>query len=138
MGLENPVHLIFIGIIALLVLGPKRLPELARALGHGIREFREAIGGQGETPQGAVFQPPGSQTPIPQTPVAEAPATHTPVGALPAPQAPAPAVEPSLAQAPPAPAPGPAPAQSATPVAPAPAAHLQPPSGEPAQGAPGD
>ncbi|MBA3809241.1 MAG: twin-arginine translocase TatA/TatE family subunit, partial [Solirubrobacterales bacterium] len=43
MGLENPVHLIFIGIIALLVLGPKRLPELARALGHGLREFREAV-----------------------------------------------------------------------------------------------
>ena len=43
MGIENPVHLIFIGIVALLVLGPKRLPELARALGHGIREFREAV-----------------------------------------------------------------------------------------------
>ncbi|HWX95565.1 MAG TPA: twin-arginine translocase TatA/TatE family subunit [Solirubrobacteraceae bacterium] len=49
MGIENPVHLLFIGIVALLVLGPKRLPGLARALGHGIREFREAIG-QGESP----------------------------------------------------------------------------------------
>jgi sec-independent protein translocase protein TatA len=48
MGIENPVHLMFIAIVALLVLGPKRLPELARALGHGIREFREAVGGQGE------------------------------------------------------------------------------------------
>ena len=44
MGLENPVHLIFLGAVALIVLGPKRLPDLARALGHGIREFREAIG----------------------------------------------------------------------------------------------
>ena len=43
MGIENPVHLLFIGAVALVVLGPKRLPELARALGHGIREFREAI-----------------------------------------------------------------------------------------------
>jgi sec-independent protein translocase protein TatA len=43
MGIENPVHLAFIAIVALLVLGPKRLPELARALGHGIREFREAV-----------------------------------------------------------------------------------------------
>jgi TatA/E family protein of Tat protein translocase len=47
-GIENPVHLLFIAIVALIVLGPKRLPGLARALGHGIREFREAIG-QGES-----------------------------------------------------------------------------------------
>ncbi len=56
MGLENPVHLLFIGIIALLVLGPKRLPELARALGHGLREFREAVSQQGETEQGSVLR----------------------------------------------------------------------------------
>ena len=43
MGIENPIHLLFIGAVALIVLGPKRLPDLARALGHGIREFREAI-----------------------------------------------------------------------------------------------
>ena len=51
-GIENPVHLLFLGAVALLVLGPKRLPELARALGKGMREFRDAIGGesQGETP----------------------------------------------------------------------------------------
>lgn len=58
MGIENPVHLLFIAVVALVVLGPRRLPELARALGHGIREFREAIapaserdpvhGGEGE------------------------------------------------------------------------------------------
>jgi TatA/E family protein of Tat protein translocase len=48
-GIENPVHLLFIAVVALVVLGPKRLPGLARALGHGIREFREAIG-QGESP----------------------------------------------------------------------------------------
>jgi sec-independent protein translocase protein TatA len=43
MGLENPVHLIFIGAVALIFIGPKRLPDLAKALGHGIREFREAM-----------------------------------------------------------------------------------------------
>lgn len=45
MGIENPIHLLFIAAIALIVLGPKRLPELARALGRGMREFREAMGG---------------------------------------------------------------------------------------------
>lgn len=43
MGIENPVHLLFIAIVALVVLGPKRLPELAKSLGHGIREFRESM-----------------------------------------------------------------------------------------------
>ena len=50
MGIESPVHLIFIGVVALLVLGPKRLPEVARALGHGLREFREAMNLDGEHP----------------------------------------------------------------------------------------
>ena len=43
MGIENPVHLLFIAAVALVVLGPRRLPELARSLGKGIREFREAM-----------------------------------------------------------------------------------------------
>lgn len=48
MGIENPVHLLFIAVVALIVLGPKRLPELARALGKGMREFRHAMSGEGE------------------------------------------------------------------------------------------
>jgi TatA/E family protein of Tat protein translocase len=47
-GLENPLHLLFVAAVALVVLGPRRLPELARALGHGIREFREAMSGERE------------------------------------------------------------------------------------------
>jgi sec-independent protein translocase protein TatA len=54
MGIENPVHLIFIAAVALVVLGPKRLPELAKALGHGIREFREAMSQDGAAPAQAL------------------------------------------------------------------------------------
>lgn len=43
MGIENPVHLIFIAAVALIVLGPKRLPALARALGQAVREFRASL-----------------------------------------------------------------------------------------------
>jgi TatA/E family protein of Tat protein translocase len=43
MGIDNPVHLIFIAAVALIVLGPKRLPELARSLGHGMKEFRDSM-----------------------------------------------------------------------------------------------
>jgi sec-independent protein translocase protein TatA len=48
MGIENPVHIIFIAAVALVVLGPKRLPEMARALGKGMREFREAMSGEAQ------------------------------------------------------------------------------------------
>jgi sec-independent protein translocase protein TatA len=45
MGFINvgPLELLVIGIIALLVLGPKRLPEAARSLGKGLREMKEAM-----------------------------------------------------------------------------------------------
>jgi TatA/E family protein of Tat protein translocase len=56
MGIENPVHLLFIAAVALVVLGPKRLPMLARALGQGIREFRQALG-EGAEPSGKEAAP---------------------------------------------------------------------------------
>lgn len=43
--LFTPVHLIVVLGIALLVFGPKRLPELGAGLGKSIREFREATSG---------------------------------------------------------------------------------------------
>jgi sec-independent protein translocase protein TatA len=91
MGIENPVHLLFIAAVALIVLGPKRLPEVAKALGHGIREFREAIG-QPAAPQEpaptAYQQPPAAyqQPPVTyqQPPVApEPPAAGPADGAQP-------------------------------------------------------
>ena len=41
----EPSHLILILVVALLVLGPKRLPDAGRALGQGLKEFRASIGG---------------------------------------------------------------------------------------------
>ncbi len=45
MGFVNvgPLELLVIGIIALIVLGPKRLPEAARSMGKGLREFKESL-----------------------------------------------------------------------------------------------
>jgi sec-independent protein translocase protein TatA len=41
----QPTHLLFILLVALLVLGPKRLPEVGRSLGRGLRDFRSALSG---------------------------------------------------------------------------------------------
>jgi sec-independent protein translocase protein TatA len=42
----QPTHLLFVLVIALLVLGPKRLPEVGRSLGRGLRDFRNALSGE--------------------------------------------------------------------------------------------
>jgi sec-independent protein translocase protein TatA len=46
MGLENPIHLALLLMILLLVFGAKRLPEMGRSLGSGLRGFKEAISGE--------------------------------------------------------------------------------------------
>ena len=40
-----PTHLLLILVVALLVLGPKRLPEAGRSLGRGLRELRDGLSG---------------------------------------------------------------------------------------------
>ena len=41
----GPLELIVVLIIALIVLGPKRLPEVGRSIGRGMREFRDSLSG---------------------------------------------------------------------------------------------
>ncbi len=38
-------ELLIVLVIALIVLGPKKLPEVGRSLGHGMREFKDSIAG---------------------------------------------------------------------------------------------
>jgi sec-independent protein translocase protein TatA len=45
MSLDNPLHLAFLLLLVLLVFGAKRLPELGRSLGSGMRGFRDALAG---------------------------------------------------------------------------------------------
>jgi TatA/E family protein of Tat protein translocase len=94
MGIDSPVHLVFIAAVALIVLGPKRLPALARALGQGIREFRGALeeGGMiGSAPTPSVSDSPALAPPAPPpAPPAPSPA---PPGQAPAVQTQAPAAQ---------------------------------------------
>jgi sec-independent protein translocase protein TatA len=46
MGLDNPIHIAFLLVILLLVFGAKRLPEMGRSLGTGLRGFKESINGE--------------------------------------------------------------------------------------------
>ena len=43
MGLDNPIHLAFLLVILLMVFGAKRLPEMGRSLGSGLRGFKDSI-----------------------------------------------------------------------------------------------
>jgi sec-independent protein translocase protein TatA len=45
-GLESPMHLLVLGLIALELFGPRRLPELGGSLGRGLREFKRALEGE--------------------------------------------------------------------------------------------
>jgi len=49
-NLFQPMHLLVILAIALLVFGPKKLPELGKGLGEGIRSFKESMNGKDQTP----------------------------------------------------------------------------------------
>jgi sec-independent protein translocase protein TatA len=59
MGLDNPIHIAFLLILLLLVFGAKRLPEMGRSLGDGMRGFKDAISGEGTptAPQQPAAQP---------------------------------------------------------------------------------
>ena len=45
----TPQEIILILVVALLIFGPRRLPELARGMGEAIREFRSSVGGGAKT-----------------------------------------------------------------------------------------
>lgn len=47
-GLTSPVHIALVAVVLLLLFGAKRLPELGRSLGSGMREFRDSISGSPE------------------------------------------------------------------------------------------
>jgi sec-independent protein translocase protein TatA len=46
LGLNNPIHILFLLIVLLLVFGAKRLPEIGRSLGSGMRAFKDSLSGE--------------------------------------------------------------------------------------------
>ena len=49
-GILQPTHLIILLGVALILLGPKRLPDAGRALGQGLREFKDSVSHEAQPP----------------------------------------------------------------------------------------
>jgi sec-independent protein translocase protein TatA len=72
LGNIGPLEIIVVLIIALIVFGPKRLPELGSSLGRGIREFRNTVTGDKSDDDDDDLQAIGTSKPA--APAAEQPA----------------------------------------------------------------
>ena len=56
-SLLTPTHVLLILAVALIVLGPKRLPEAGRGLGSAIRGFKESVSLSGSSPEQPAIEP---------------------------------------------------------------------------------
>lgn len=75
LGLDNPIHILFLLVLLLVVFGAKRLPEMGRSLGSGLRGFRESLSGEPARP--AALEQSTSSTPLEPATVAAAAAEPT-------------------------------------------------------------
>ena len=74
MGLDNPLHILILLVVVLLVFGAKRLPEIGRSLGDGMRGFKDSLHGS-ETPAGLAQTAVASQPHVPAVKVRDESAT---------------------------------------------------------------
>lgn len=89
-GLLQPTHIIFVIVIALLVFGPKRLPEMGRSIGHGIREFKDSMDGNGnDSPSDTHHEAVATDTPREPVRVSALPPAATPAPPAATPSVPA-------------------------------------------------
>ena len=82
MGLDNPLHIAFLLILLLLVFGAKRLPEMGRSLGSGMRGFKDTLSGEHTHTPLVAAQEPATPVAVPaavpiREPVAAAPVHET-------------------------------------------------------------
>lgn len=68
----TPVHLILVLVVALLILGPGKLPETGAALGKAVREFRHGLGDTISRPPAAAGGAAGADAPAHEIPPSDA------------------------------------------------------------------
>ncbi len=61
LGLENPLHIAIVLLVVVLLFGAKRLPEMGRSLGSGLRGFKESISGESEAAPARVEELPSGE-----------------------------------------------------------------------------
>lgn len=71
-GLDNPLHIALLVVILLLVFGAKRVPEIGRSLGNGLREFKQSITGETSQPT-LTASSEQTQQPVPIQPAEQVP-----------------------------------------------------------------
>jgi sec-independent protein translocase protein TatA len=64
---QTPWHIVLLLLIALLLFGGKRLPEIGKSLGHGMREFKDAVTGHSDSDDPQPELPPADSTVTPTT-----------------------------------------------------------------------
>ncbi len=90
MGLDNPLHIAAVVLILLLLFGAKRVPQMARDLGTGIREFKEGILNNSPVAAAAALdKPPVAPAAAPAQPAVEAQPVGQPAPAAAPPAQPA-------------------------------------------------
>lgn len=77
----GPLELVVVLAIALIIFGPKRLPEMGASIGKGIREFKSSIGGNDDSDTVAeeVKLPEVTATVVTETPATESTKVHATV-----------------------------------------------------------
>lgn len=68
---DSPIHLLIVAIVVLVLFGGRKIPEVMKGLGQGVREFKEGMRGEAQQPQ-----PPANpvQQAVQQAPPVSAPA----------------------------------------------------------------
>jgi sec-independent protein translocase protein TatA len=64
MGLDNPVHILLLLLVLLLVFGARRLPEIGKSLGEGMRGFKDSLSGA-SPPRDTLNESTATQQPVP-------------------------------------------------------------------------
>ena len=77
----TPTTAILVGTVALIIFGPKQLPELAKSLGKAMGEFKKGLNGEPDAPTtGAAPVPPVAASTVPPAPLGAAPEASPPAG----------------------------------------------------------
>jgi sec-independent protein translocase protein TatA len=71
-GWVSPWELLILLAFILLLFGPKRLPEMGRSLGKGMREFKDSISGKDDDRDEPAELPPAAATPVEDEPAVSA------------------------------------------------------------------